>query len=145
MPETVSYEYAVIRVVPSVDRGERINCGVVLYCQSRKFLAALVHVDADRLFAVDPRIDLEAVERHLTAIPRLCAGDESGGEIAKLSLSARFNWLVAPKSAMIQMSPVHAGICAEPESALQHLLESMVLQPELPIGHVSSSQRDAAR
>src|ERR1051326_8711576 len=115
MPETVSYEYAVIRVVPSVDRREQINCGVILYCQSRQFLGALVHIDPIRLKAVDPRLDLESIEQHIAAIPRLCSGDSSGGEIAKLSLSARFNWLVAPKSAMIQFSPVHAGICTDPQ------------------------------
>ncbi len=140
MPETVSYEYAVIRVVPSVDRGERINCGVVLYCQSTKFLGALLHIDKARLKAVDPSFDFESIEQHLAAIPKLCSGAPSEGEIARLSLSARFNWLVAPKRAVIQFSPVHAGIRTDPQAALEHLLASMVLKPETPQDMVTKAK-----
>jgi hypothetical protein len=135
MHENVSYEYAIVRVVPSVERGECINCGVILYCQAERFLGALIHCDAERLRAIDPRIDLAAVEKHLGAIPSICAGSTCSGEIGQLSLSARFQWLVSPKSAMIQMSDVHTGLCSDPNAALERLLHTMVLAP----GHVRTS------
>jgi hypothetical protein len=133
VPELDSYDYAVIRVVPSVERGECINCGVILFSRTRGFLRALTHLDVGRLRAIDPHVDVDSLERHLEIIERICTGDESAGEIARLSPSERFHWLVAPRSAVIQLSEVHTGISADPEGALRHLLETMVL-PARPNG-----------
>ena len=127
MPDTHTYDYAVIRVVPDVQRGEFINSGVILFCRQRRFLAAEVALDESRLQAINADADVVEIRRHLALIPRLCAGDQSAGPIAMLSQSERFNWLVAPRSAVIQMSPVHSGITDTPDQALQRLMASMVL------------------
>lgn len=127
MPDTHTYDYAVIRVVPDVQRGEFINSGVILFCRTRRFLAAEVALDESRLRAINADADVVEIRRHLALIPRLCAGDQSAGPIAMLSQSERFNWLVAPRSAVIQMSPVHSGITDTPDQALQRLMASMVL------------------
>jgi hypothetical protein len=128
VPDTHTYDYAVIRVVPDVQRGEFINCGVILFCRTRRFLAAEVALDESRLQAINADADVVEIRRHLALIPRLCAGDQSAGPIAMLSQSERFNWLVAPRSAVIQMSPVHSGITDTPDQALQRLMASMVLK-----------------
>lgn len=121
-----SFDYAVIRVVPRVDRGELINAGVILFCLQKDFLAARVHVDEQRLRALWPEVDVDLIRQHLEAIPRICAGDPDAGPIAKLSLRERFHWLVAPRSTMIQVSPVHSGLCDNPEKALDDLFRRMV-------------------
>jgi hypothetical protein len=121
-----SFDYAVIRVVPRVDREEFVNAGVILFCLQKDFLRARVQVDEERLRALWPEVDVELVRQHLEAIPRICAGDPDAGPIARLSLRERFHWLVSPRSTMIQVSPVHSGICEDPERALKDLFRKMV-------------------
>lgn len=124
-----SFDYAIVRVMPRVERGEVINAGVILFCLEADFLAARVEVNAPRLLALWPATDVELVRQHLEAIPRICAGAADAGPIARLSLRERFHWLVAPRSTMIQVSPVHAGLCAQPEQALAELFARMVQVP----------------
>lgn len=131
MPVLSSYDYALIRVVPSVERGECLNVGVVLFCQTRRFLGASIHLDRGRLLALAPQIDLELVERHLAFIPLLCKGGKAAGRLGELSLSERFHWLVSPRSTIIQPSPPHSGLCSDPEEVLRHLSRTMVELPPL--------------
>lgn len=126
MHVSASYDYAVVRVVPRVDREEFINAGVILFAKSRSFLAACVEVDPDRLLALAPGADVELVRRHLEAIPRVCAGDEDAGPIARLSQSERFHWLVSPRSTVIQVSAVHGGVCDDPGARLEDLFRRLV-------------------
>ena len=123
------FEYAVLRVVPRVERGEFINAGVVLYCQADGFLDARVHLDSDRLMALDPGTDLEAVRAHLEALRSVCAGGPEAGSVGRLPLGERFGWLVAPRSTVVQPSPVHTGLTDDPEAELERLLRTMVLPP----------------
>jgi hypothetical protein len=109
-----------------VDREEFINAGVILFSKACHFLAAFVKVDEDRLRALAPAVDLDLVRRHLDAIPRICAGEEDAGPIARLSPSERFQWLVAPRSTMIQVSPVHGGLCDDPAARLDELFLRLV-------------------
>lgn len=125
----VAYDFAAIRVVPRVDREEFVNAGVILYCAQLKFLRAKVQVDESRLTALWPGLDLGLVRQHLEAIPKICAGSPDAGPIAALTLSERFHWLVAPRSTMIQISPVHSGICASPEPVLDDLFARLVSGP----------------
>jgi len=125
VPVQSSFDYAVIRVVPRVEREEFVNAGVIVFCLERNFLAAKVHVDDERLKALWPEIDVDLVQRHLEAFPRISAGDPSAGPIARLSLRERFHWLVSPRSTIIQVSPVHTGICESPEQALDRLFERL--------------------
>jgi hypothetical protein len=129
VPTRSSFDYAVVRVMPRVERGELLNAGVILFCLERDFLQARVEVNEPRLRALWPAVDLDLVRRHLEAIPRICAGSPEGGPIARLSLRERFRWLVAPRSTMIQVSPVHAGLCDGPEQGLEELFRQMVLVP----------------
>jgi hypothetical protein len=126
VPALSSFDYAVIRVVPRVEREEFVNAGVLLFCLERDFLQARVEVDETRLRALWPEIDVELVRQHLAAIPRICAGSADGGPIARLSLRERFHWLVSPRSTIIQVSPVHAGLCDSPEQELDELFDQMV-------------------
>ena len=123
------FEYAVLRVVPRVERGECINAGVVLYCQAESFLDARVHLDPVRLTALDPDADLEAVQAHLEAVRSVCAGGPEAGAVGSLPLRERFGWLVAPRSTVVQPSPVHTGLTDDAEAELERLLRSMVLPP----------------
>ncbi len=123
------FEYAVLRVVPRVERGECINAGVVLYCQEEGFLGARVHLDPLRLKALDPEADLVAVRAHLEAIRSVCAGGPEAGTVGRLPLGERFGWLVAPRSTVVQPSPVHTGLTDSPVAELEHLLQRMVLPP----------------
>lgn len=129
MPALSSFDYAVVRVVPRVERGESLNAGVILFCLERDFLQARIEVDDSRLRALWPETDLDLVRQHLETIPRICAGAPEGGPIARLSLRERFRWLVAPRSTMIQVSPVHAGLSDDPERALEELFGQMVRVP----------------
>lgn len=122
-----TFDYAIVRVVPRVERGEQINAGVILYCKTRDFLGARIALDHARLLALDPDVDLPAVERALELIVLVCAGDPGAGAIAQLPQPERFHWLVSPKSTITQPSPVHSGLCEDPQAALDHLLEKMVL------------------
>ncbi len=121
MPERIPYEYAVVRVVPRVDRDEFVNAGVIVFAKTSKLLAASTHVDEARLLALWPNIDVESVKRHLTAINRICEGDPSAGPIAAMSQSERFHWLTSPRSALIQVSPVRTGLSDAPETVVAHL------------------------
>jgi hypothetical protein len=127
MPAPHTFDYAVLRIVPRVERGERINAGVILYCRTIGFLGARVALDRARLQALDPTIDVDEVERALALIPLVCAGDPAAGPIARLPQSERFHWLTAPRSTITQPSPVHTGLCIDPEAALERLLQTMVL------------------
>jgi hypothetical protein len=126
VPAEHTYDYAIIRVVPRVDRGELINVGVILSCPAVDFLEARIELDAARLLALDPSIDVEATREHLDIIPRVCRGGAEAGEIGALPQRSRFHWLVSPRSTITQMSPVHTGRTADPEKALDRLLETMV-------------------
>jgi hypothetical protein len=129
MPELCPFDYAVVRVVPRVERGEFINAGVIVSCPGKNYLKARVELDAERLAALDPAFDRETVERHLNAIPLICEGGAGGGPIGLLPQRARFHWLVAPRSTIIQTSPVHTGFCEDGDRMLEHLFERMVRPP----------------
>ncbi len=126
MPARCSYEYAVVRVVPRVDREEFVNAGVVVFCLERGFLAARIELEPDRVRALAPDADLAVIEEHLRAIPAIAAGGEGSGPIGRLSPRERFRWLVAPRSTVVQTSPVHAGLCEDPSRLLEELVERMV-------------------
>ena len=120
------FQYAIIRVVPRVERGECLNAGVVLLCRPRRFLAAQVGLDRGRLEVLAPGVDPATIETHLAAIERIAAGDPSAGPIAKLSQGERFHWIVSPSSTVIQPSAVHTGLCADPAAELEHLFDRLV-------------------
>ncbi|MDI1447506.1 DUF3037 domain-containing protein [Polyangium sp. 6x1] len=129
MPAKSSFDYAVVRVVPRVERGEFINAGVILHCATHDWLAARIELDESRLLALAPDVDLEAVRRHLAAIPRVCEGGPGAGPIGLLSQKERFSWLVATRSTMIQTSDVHVGLCDAPDVVLDRLLDKLVRVP----------------
>ena len=126
MPDHSTYDYAVIRVVPRVDREEFVNVGVIVSCPSRDFLDCRIEVDEARLRALFPGIDLDLVRRHLGSIPAICRGGDEAGPIGKLPPRERFRWLIAPRSTIIQSSPAHTGRCDDPPALMEHLLETMV-------------------
>jgi hypothetical protein len=122
----VAFSYAIVRVVPRVERGERFNAGVVLHCRQRDFLAARTRLDERRLAALAPDVPPEAVRPHLELLERVAAGDPDAGPIAALEPSDRFGWLVAPSSTMLQPSPVHTGLTADPQATLDGLFSRLV-------------------
>jgi hypothetical protein len=126
MPELCSFDYAVIRIVPRVERQEFMNAGVIVSCADRNFLEARIEVDERRLAALDSTLDLETIRGYLQTIPVICAGGPAAGPLAELPQRARFHWLVAPRSTIIQTSPVHSGLTDDPATTLEHLLEKMV-------------------
>ena len=126
MAELCSFDYGIVRVVPRVERGEFVNAGVILFCSTAAFLDARIELRRERLLALDPSIDLPLVESHLAAIPRIARGGPEGGPIGELPQRARFHWLVAPRSTIIQMSPVHSGVHRDPGAALELLFEKLV-------------------
>ena len=121
-----TYDYAIIRVVPRVERGEFLNAGVILACQDTSFLDARIELDEARLLALDPNADIAMIVQHLAAIPAICAGGKRAGPLAVLSRRERFDWLTAPRSALIQTSPVHTGRCGDPIAAHDALMRKMV-------------------
>jgi hypothetical protein len=121
-----TYDYAIIRVVPKVEREEFINVGVIVSCPAEAFLEARIELDEQRLMALDSTLDLESLRAHLATIPAICAGGERAGPIGRLSQRERFHWLVAPRSTIIQASPAHAGCGKNPKAVLEHLLDTMV-------------------
>jgi hypothetical protein len=129
VPERRSFDYAVVRVVPRIEREEFINAGVILHCDALDYLVARVELDAARLLSLAPDADVELLRRHLDAIPRACAGGPDAGAIGRLSRRERWHWLVAPRSTMIQTSPAHAGLCDAPEAALERLMDKVVRSP----------------
>ncbi len=122
----LAYDYAIVRVVPRVDRGEFVNAGVIVSCASTRFLAARIELDERPLLALDPQADLPTLRAALQAIPLACAGGPAAGAIGRLSVRERFHWLVAPRSSSVQTSPVHTGLCADPAGAIEHLMARMV-------------------
>jgi hypothetical protein len=123
------FQYALLRVVPRVERGEFINAGVVLYCQDAGFLDARVHLDPERLRALGPNLDPEAIRAHLEVARLVCEGGPEAGAVGLLPPGQRFGWLVAPRSTVVQPSPVHTGFADDPEEAIEHLLRVMVRAP----------------
>jgi DUF3037 family protein len=130
VPETASFDYAILRVVPRVERQEFINAGVVVFCRERRYLDARIHLDEARLRALWPAADVELVRQHLEAVPLICAGDPSGGPIARLSQSERFLWLIAPRSTILQPSPVHTGVLEETEGLRDRLARQVLYLSE---------------
>lgn len=124
------YSYAIVRVVPLVERGEFLNVGVVLFSRELDFLEARFAFDADRLRSLSPWIDVPTVERHLRAFTNIADGMEDGGPIAALPKPERFHWLVAPRSTIIQTSAVHVGRGEDAEQALNQLLNEFVRAPQ---------------
>ena len=129
MPDRCTYDYAIVRVVPRVERGEFVNVGAIVSSDAAGFLAARFAVDETRLRALDPHVDLKAVRTALDAIAAVCAGGASAGAIGRLALRERFHWLVAPRSTVIQTSAVHTGRCDDLAAALEHLIARMVRPP----------------
>ena len=123
------YSYALVRVVPRVERGEFVNVGVILFAREQRFLAACIDLDADRLLSLAPDVDLERVQGHLATFRAICDGRPAGGPIAALPPPERFYWLVSPRSTMIQTSPVHVGRSLEPRRTLEHLVADLVRLP----------------
>jgi hypothetical protein len=130
VPERASFDYAPVWVVPRVERDEVVAAGLVMRCLARDFLLARVAVDEPRLRALDPAIDLPRIERHLEAIVRVSAGDPADGPVARLPPRDRWHWLVAPRSAVIQIGPVHVGLCEEPRAAFDRLFAELMRVPQ---------------
>ena len=129
MRDHATYDYAIIRIIPRVEREEFVNVGVIVSCPAQGFLEARIELDEQRLLALDPTLDIATVRDHLAAIPIICAGGAPAGPIGQLSQRERFRWLVAPRSTTIQTSPVHTGCCQDPTTVLEHLLDTMVRPP----------------
>jgi hypothetical protein len=125
-----TYDYAIVRVVPRVERGEFVNAGIILSCDVERILQASIELDESALLAIDANVDLDLVRSALASIPAICAGGEGAGDIGKMPARERFHWLVAPRSTIVQTSPVHTGQCADPDAALQHLMQTMVRRQE---------------
>ena len=125
-----TYDYAIVRVVPRVERGEFVNAGIILSCDVERILQASIELDENALLAIDANVDLDLVKSALAAIPAICAGGEGAGDIGKMPARERFHWLVAPRSTIVQTSPVHTGQCSDPDAALMHLMQTMVRRRE---------------
>ena len=129
MPALSTYDYAIVRVVPRVERGEFVNAGVIVSCAAQGLLQAAIELDETRLLALDPGADLPGIRAALAAIPLICVGGEAAGALGRLSTRERFHWLVAPRSSAIQTSAVHTGRCATPGLMLDQLMRKMVRSP----------------
>ncbi|RKR81749.1 hypothetical protein BDD43_1905 [Mucilaginibacter gracilis] len=127
MPENHVFEYAVIRVVPRAEREEFLNVGVILYCPRLKFLQATILIDANRIAAFSPQLDLVELEQNLCAFERICNGTKEGGPIATLDIASRFRWLTATRSTVVQASKVHPGLCVDAQQTLNRLFAQLVL------------------
>ena len=123
------YDWVTLRVVPRVERGELVNAGVVVYCRQLDYLGAAVELDQSRALALDPAVDVAAVQRHLRSLQDLCAGAPAAGANGARPLGERFRWLAAPRSTVVQPSPVHTGLTADPAAELARLFELMVRPP----------------
>jgi hypothetical protein len=121
VPAPATFDYAILRVVPRVDREEFINAGVVVFCLEKRYLDARISLNEERLRALWPDVDVELVRQHLEAIPRICRGDSAAGPIARLPQRERFHWITAPRSTIIQPSPVHTGVCDSTDGVLDRL------------------------
>lgn len=127
MQEKHLFEYAVIRVVPRVEREEFINAGIVLYCRDQRFLGVMFSVDEDRLRSLCPLLDIEELKEHLKAFEQIAIGNKNAGPIAKLDLAGRFRWLTATRSTIVQASKVHPGLCDDAGEMLERLYNQLVL------------------
>ena len=125
-PPREPFQYAIVRVIPRVERGEGFNAGIVLMCRPKRFLGARTHLDERVLVAMSPDCDPEIVRAHLDAITGIAAGAASAGPIATLPMPERFHWLVSPSSTIIAPSPVHTGLTADPAATLDHLFRTLV-------------------
>ena len=125
MPELCEFDYAVVRVVPQVEREEFINVGVILFCRERRFLQARIRLVAARLAVLAPQLDAAAVQAQLDLFPRICAGGEDAGALGQLSQAERFRWLTSPRSTTIQVSPAHCGLCVDPRTELDRLIDEL--------------------
>jgi Protein of unknown function (DUF3037) len=132
VPALRTYDYAVVRVVPRVERGEFVNAGVIVCCAPEGFLQARIELDETRVRALDPTLEIEPVRTALAAIPVICAGGEDAGAIGRMSLRERFDWLVAPRSTSIQVSPVHTGRAHDLDEAMERLLDALVRPQNTP-------------
>ena len=126
MPAEYTYDYAIVRVVPHVERGEQVNVGIILSCADPDFLDARIEMDERALLALDPGLDLEAVRTHLAVIPKVCRGGPEAGPIGLLPSRGRFRWLVSPRSTIIQPSAVHTGRTSDPAACLERLMDRVV-------------------
>ena len=126
MPDPYPYDYAVIRVVPKVERGEFLNVGVIVFCPAADFLEARIELDEKRLCAVDATLDMETLRAHLASISAICTAGERAGPIGQLPQQERFHWLVAPRSTVIQPPPLHTGLCQNPAVVVEDLLDMLV-------------------
>ena len=126
------FEYAVLRVVPRVDRGEAMNAGVLLYCRPLRYLKAWIELDAARLLALDPAADVAGIRRALAGIIAVCAQDPEAGQAGLQDIGRRFGWLTAPRSTVVQPGPVHTGLTSDPDEAAERLLNSLVRLPGSP-------------
>ncbi|MBW5424639.1 DUF3037 domain-containing protein [Streptomyces sp. BG9H] len=126
MTERNVFEYALVRVVPRVERGEQFNAGVVVYCRAKAFVAARTHLDETKLLALDPAADVAGVRAALGAVERICEGGAAAGQAERDDAGRRFRWLIAPRSTVVQPGPVHTGLTADPESEVNRLLELLV-------------------
>ena len=129
MRENHLFEYAVIRVVPKVEREEFVNVGVILLCTKQKFLQACIQLNEARLTALCPDIDRSELQEHIHSFERICVGGSDAGPIGQLPLAERFRWLTAARSTMVQTSHVHPGLCNDPKKMLEHLMEQLVALP----------------
>jgi hypothetical protein len=127
MPEKLLFEYAVLRVVPKVEREEFLNVGIILFCKKTKFLQCLYHLDKERLRAFCPQLDIDEVAEYLHSFERICSGSKDGGPIGQLDTPSRFRWLTATRSTVVQSSKVHPGLSTDPKETLQHLYAQLVL------------------
>lgn len=126
MPDNHVFEYAIVRVVPRVEREEFINVGVILYCKSRQFLQVIFSMDEQRLLSLYSKLDLEDIRCHLNVFELISSGHPNGGPIAALDLASRFRWLTAKRSTVLQTSGVHPGLCEDPLQTLKKLHEQLV-------------------
>lgn len=126
MPTPASFDYAILRVVPRVERQEFINAGVVAFCPERRYLAARIHLNEARLSALWPDADVALAREHLEAVRRICEGDSGAGPIAKLTQRERFHWITSPRSTIIQPSPIHTGVCDGTDSLLEGLAKQFL-------------------
>ncbi|PRD45440.1 DUF3037 domain-containing protein [Sphingobacterium haloxyli] len=127
MSERTLYEYAIVRVVPRVERDEFINVGVALYCRKQRYAQVKFYINEAKCRMLDPDIDLELIMKHLDSFQRICTGDNRGGKLATLEQAERFRWLTAKRSTIIQCSVVHPGLCISAEDTHQELFEKLVL------------------
>jgi hypothetical protein len=127
-----TYDYAVIRVVPRVEREEFVNVGVVVSCSALDFLDAAIEADPARIAILDPTLDVDVLQRHLASIQRICRGGDDAGPIGRLSARERFRWMTSPRSTIIQFSPAHTGRCEDPPALLARLMDQLVRLPRAP-------------